>query len=80
MRRLQVARALVVQNHAKGDEYVDSVFSLLEDHQLGRDAGKAIGDIALNNDGVLTKQNYSVVRVSLSAYNSILIKQTTIRS
>jgi hypothetical protein len=54
-----------VRNHAKGEEYTDNIFKLLEDRQLGRDAGKAIGNIALNNDEVLTKQNYSVVRVCL---------------
>lgn len=59
-----MTRALVVQNLEKGEEYVESVFSLLEDPQVGHDAGKAIGDIALNNDGVLTKRNYASVRVS----------------
>lgn len=54
----------MVQNHEKGEQYVDNVFALLEDPQVGRHAGKAIGDIALNNDGVLTKKNYASVRVS----------------
>ncbi|KAG9103692.1 hypothetical protein FRC06_008809 [Ceratobasidium sp. 370] len=58
-----VARALVVRDHPKGEEYTNNVFKLLEDHQIGRDAGKTIGSIALNDDGVLTKQNYSVVRL-----------------
>lgn len=58
-----VARALVVQNHERGEQYVDNVFALLEDPQVGRNAGKAIGDIALNNDGVLTKKNYASVRL-----------------
>ncbi|KAG8771303.1 hypothetical protein FRC12_003698 [Ceratobasidium sp. 428] len=58
-----VARALIVRNHPKGEKYTDDVFKLLEDHQIGRDAGKTIGSIALNNDGVLTKQNHSVVRL-----------------
>jgi hypothetical protein len=60
-----VARALVVQNHERGEQYVDGVFSLFEDPLAGRYAGKAIGDIASNNDGVLTKKNYASVRVSL---------------
>ncbi|KAG9088547.1 hypothetical protein FS749_002072 [Ceratobasidium sp. UAMH 11750] len=58
-----VARALVVRDHPKGEEYTNEVFKLLEDHQIGRDAGKIIGSIALNDDGVLTKQNYSIVRL-----------------
>lgn len=53
-----------MRNHPKGEEYTDEVFKLLEDRQIGREAGKTIGSIALNNDGVLTKQNYSVIRVS----------------
>ncbi|KAJ1306672.1 hypothetical protein OPQ81_007667 [Rhizoctonia solani] len=58
-----VARALVVQNHPKGEEYIDSVFSLFEDPLVGRIAGKAIGEIALNSDGVLAKKNYAIVRL-----------------
>ncbi|CAE6417929.1 unnamed protein product [Rhizoctonia solani] len=58
-----VARALVVQSHPKGEEYIDNVFSLFEDPLVGRAAGKAIGDIALNNDGVLTKKNGAAVRL-----------------
>ncbi|KAG8691244.1 hypothetical protein FRC11_005626 [Ceratobasidium sp. 423] len=58
-----VARALVVQDDTKGGEYIDNVFSLFEDPLVGRIAGKAIGEIALNNDGVLTKKNYASVRL-----------------
>ncbi|CAE6532510.1 unnamed protein product [Rhizoctonia solani] len=58
-----VTRALVVQNDKKGEEYIDNVFSLFEDPLVGRIAGKAIGEIALNNDGVLTKKNYASVRL-----------------
>ncbi|CAE6466774.1 unnamed protein product [Rhizoctonia solani] len=58
-----VTRALVVQNHVKGGEYIDNVFSLFEDPLLGRAAGKVVGEIALNNDGVLTKKNHAIVRL-----------------
>ncbi|QRV73960.1 MMS19 nucleotide excision repair protein [Ceratobasidium sp. AG-Ba] len=58
-----VARALVVRNHPKGEEYTEDIFKLLEDYQIGKEAGKAIGSIASNNDDVLTKQNYCAVRL-----------------
>ncbi|CAE6522908.1 unnamed protein product [Rhizoctonia solani] len=58
-----VTCALVVQNHTKGGEYIDNVFSLFEDPLLGRVAGKVVGEIASNNDGVLTKKNYAIVRL-----------------
>ncbi|KAH7335417.1 ARM repeat-containing protein [Rhizoctonia solani] len=58
-----VTRALAVQNHRKGEEYIDSVFSLFEDPLVGRAAGKAVGEIATNTDGVLTKKNYAAVRL-----------------
>ncbi|GAB1518385.1 hypothetical protein RhiTH_001444 [Rhizoctonia solani] len=58
-----VTRALVVQSHQKGDECVNNVFSLFEDPLVGRAAGKAIGEIALNDDGVLTKKNSATIRL-----------------
>lgn len=58
-----VTRALVVQNHRQGEELVDKVFSLFEDPLVGRAAGKAVGEIATNIDGVLTKKNYATVRL-----------------
>ncbi|CAE6485127.1 unnamed protein product [Rhizoctonia solani] len=58
-----ITRALVVQNHIKGEECINKVFSLFDDPLIGRDAGKLVGEIALNNDGVLTKKNYATVRL-----------------
>ncbi|CAE7224793.1 unnamed protein product [Rhizoctonia solani] len=58
-----VTRALVVQDHTKAGECIDNVFSLFEDPLVGRVAGKMVGEIALNNDGVLTKKNHAIVRL-----------------
>ncbi|CAE6482007.1 unnamed protein product [Rhizoctonia solani] len=58
-----VTRALAVQSHKKAEEYINRVFLLFEDPLIGRAAGKAIGEIATNTDGVLTKRNYATVRL-----------------
>ncbi|KAG8745003.1 hypothetical protein FRC10_009111 [Ceratobasidium sp. 414] len=75
-----VARALVVRNHPKGEEYTNDVFKLLEDHQIGRDAGKTIGSIALNDDGVLTKQNHSVIRLMPILLRGLSLQDADLRT
>ena len=53
----------MVRNHDLVQVYMDGLFSLFDEKSLSWDAAKAIGEIGGGGEGVLTKKNFSVLRV-----------------
>jgi DNA repair/transcription protein MET18/MMS19 len=46
--------------------FVDRLFEVLDDEQIGWDAARGIGEIG-STDKILTKRNHAIIRV----YNSV---------
>ena len=69
----QVTKGLVVRSDERGYAFVDRILSLFTDSQLGSDAAAALGIIAEDSNRVLSKENFAVVRVSLSKRREIYI-------
>jgi DNA repair/transcription protein MET18/MMS19 len=61
---LQISRALLVRGHPKALSFVDRLFELFGDVDVGWDAARAIGQIGTADD-VLTKRNHAIVKVVL---------------
>lgn len=61
---VQISKALLVQNHPDAMRFVDSIFSILGDKQIGWDAAKAIGEIG-TADKILTKRNHAIIKVHI---------------
>jgi DNA repair/transcription protein MET18/MMS19 len=62
---LQISRALLVRNHPEALPFVNRLFELFDDTEVGWNAARAIGQ-AGTVDKVLTKRNHAVIKVSLS--------------
>jgi RNAPII transcription regulator C-terminal len=60
---LQVSRALLVRNHPRALPFVNRLFELFDDAEIGWDAARAIGQVG-TVDKVLTKRNHAVIKVS----------------
>lgn len=60
----QIAKGLIVRSDQRGYDAVDNILSLMNDPELGQDAAAALGVIAEESDRVLSKENFSVIRVS----------------
>ena len=61
---LQVSRALLVRGHPKALSFVDRLFELFGDPNVGWDAARAIGQVG-TVDNVLTKHNHAIIKVVL---------------
>lgn len=61
---LQVSRALLVRGHPKALSFVDRLFELFGDPNVGWDAARAIGQVG-TVDNVLTKHNHAIIKVML---------------
>ena len=61
---LQVSRALLVRGHPKALSFVDRLFELFGDANVGWDAARAIGQVG-TVDNVLTKPNHAIIKVML---------------
>lgn len=61
----QIARALVLLNHATVASFVDLLSRVFEDSEIGWDAARAVGQIASGGDDILTKSNHAVIKVCL---------------
>lgn len=61
---LQVSRALLVRGHPKALSFVDRLFELFGDADVGWDAARAIGQVG-TVDNVLTKHNHAIIKVML---------------
>jgi hypothetical protein len=61
---VQIAKGLVVRSDERGYALVDKILTLFSDEVLGSDAAAALGVIAEENDRVLSKENFAVIRVS----------------
>lgn len=59
----QISKGLVIRSHATSGQFIDRIFEILGDTQVGWDAGRAIGD-TVATDTILTKQNHATVKVS----------------
>jgi hypothetical protein len=61
---MQISKALLVRSHPDATLFVDRLFELLEDQNVGWDAARAIGDIS-GPDNVLTKRNNANIRACI---------------
>lgn len=61
---VQIAKGLVVRSDERGFSLVERILALFSDAELGPDAAAALGVIAEDNDRVLSKENFAVIRVS----------------
>ena len=61
---LQVSRALLVRGHPKALSFVDRLFELFGDADVGWDAARGIGQVG-TVDNVLTKHNHAIIKVML---------------
>ena len=59
---MQISRALLVRGHPQALLFVDRLFELFGDADVGWDAARAIGQVGTPDD-VLTKRNYAVIKV-----------------
>ena len=60
----QVSRALLVRGHPRALSFVDRLFELFGDADVGWDAARAIGQVG-TVDNVLTKRNHAIIKVVL---------------
>lgn len=60
-----MTKALIVQSDARGYASLLKVVELFSDEQVGKDAAMSLGIIADESDGVLSKDNFAVIRVIL---------------
>ena len=63
LKLLQISRALLVRNHPEALPFINRLFELFDDPEVGWDAARAIGQ-ACAVDKVLTKRNHAVVKVA----------------
>jgi DNA repair/transcription protein MET18/MMS19 len=63
--RIQISKGLLVRNHPNAMRFVDRLFEVLGDEQIGWNAARGIGEIG-STDKVLTKRNYAIIRVHSS--------------
>jgi len=70
-----ISRALLVRNHPQALQFVNQLFGLFDDQEVGWDAARAIGQVG-TVDKVLTKRNHAVIKVlhAQKYANSILPK------
>jgi hypothetical protein len=59
---VQVIKSLTLQNHSLFAKFVDNLFQLLSDKNVGWDAARAIG-LVVSRDNVLTKPHHAVIKV-----------------
>jgi hypothetical protein len=59
----QISRALLVRNHSQALPFVNRLFELFGDTEVGWDAARAIGQ-AGTVDEVLTKRNHAIIKVA----------------
>lgn len=64
----QIAKGLITRSDQRGYDAVDQIITLLHDPLLGRDAAAALGIIGDEEDRVLSKENFAVIRVSGGSY------------
>lgn len=62
-----VSRGLVTRSDQRGFVFAQKLLSLCEDANFGFVAARAVGIVAEDKDGLLTKENHAVVRVSALA-------------
>ena len=60
---LQIVKALLVRNHPDINAYVNRLFAIFSDPHIGWDAAKAVGELGRGGEDILTKANFSVIRV-----------------
>lgn len=58
-----MTKALLVRNHPDIKRWVDRLFSMFPDPQIGWDAAKALGSLGSGGESVLTKTNHAVLGV-----------------
>lgn len=59
----QIAKGLVVRSDQRGYAMVDRLLDLLQDRDVATVASSSLGTIAEEKDGVLSRENASVIRV-----------------
>ena len=58
-------RGLVIRSDSRAYEGVSKIVSLFSDESLSRDAARTMAILSKENDGVLLKENFAVIRVSM---------------
>jgi DNA repair/transcription protein MET18/MMS19 len=61
----QISRALLVRNHPRALPFVNRLFELFDDAEVGWNAARAIGQVGMV-DKVLTKRHHAVIKVIFS--------------
>jgi DNA repair/transcription protein MET18/MMS19 len=59
---MQISKGLLVRGHPDAMRFVDHLFEVLGDEQIGWNAARGIGEIG-STDDILTKRNYAIIRV-----------------
>ncbi|KAL5531709.1 hypothetical protein ACEPAG_4586 [Sanghuangporus baumii] len=60
---LWIGKALILLNSPSLVNFIDSLFSVFGDRDVGWDAARAVGEIARGGDDVLTKSNHATIRI-----------------
>jgi len=63
-RSCQAMRGLIIRSEAKAYEGLSRLLELLVDPTLSTDAARTMTILSRENDGVITKENFAVTRVS----------------
>ena len=64
-----MTKALLARGDSLAQTFVDRLFTLFDDVEVGWDAARAVGDV-VNQDKLLTKKNHAVIRVCISHFLS----------
>lgn len=60
---LWIGKALLLLNSPSLMEFIDSLFAVFGDRDVGWEAARTVGGIASGGDEVLTKSNHAIIRV-----------------
>lgn len=61
---MQIAKGLIVRSDQRGYAMIEHLLALFQDAELAPAAAASLGTIAEEKDGVLSKENAAVIRVS----------------
>lgn len=67
---MQISKALLIQSHPDSMRFVDRLFDVLGDEQIGWDAARAIGEIG-GVDTILTRRHHAIVKVNIRTVQSV---------
>lgn len=69
-----LARGLATRSDARGFAYAEQLLELCGDPTFGSAAGRAIGVVTEDKDGLLVKENHAIIRVCWAMYKAFAAK------